>query len=147
SFAIGARFDSLPPRQARCRSAASKEIGTMRMQARFLLVGASMAVGLFAATLPAAAQSTAMQSCSDDWAKMKSAGSVPEGQTWPKFWSQCAKDYAAANPSEDAAPAAKATTSKAAKAKPAAEPAASTGGKSTAMATCSAQWAQMKDAG
>jgi hypothetical protein len=120
----------------------------MKMQARLLLVGASMALGLFAATLPAAAQSTAMQSCSDDWAKMKSANTVPEGQTWPKFWSQCAKDYAAAHPSEDAAPAAKADT-KAAKAKPAekaAEPAAA-GGKSTAMASCSAEWASMKDAG
>jgi hypothetical protein len=28
---------------------------------------------------------------------MKSAKSVPEGLTWPKFWSQCSKDYAAAN--------------------------------------------------
>lgn len=119
----------------------------MKMQARLVLVGASMALGLFAATLPAAAQSTAMQSCSDDWAKMKSAGTIPDGQTWPKFWSQCAKDYAAANPSEEAAPAAKAPESKAAKAKPAAEPAAAAGGKSTAMASCSAEWAQMKEAG
>jgi hypothetical protein len=126
----------------------------MKMQASLLLVGAGMALGLFAATLPAAAQSTAMQSCSDDWAKMKAAGSIPEGQTWPKFWSQCAKDYAAANPSEDAAPAAKSTTgkaadSKAAKAKPAEKPAepAAGGGKSTAMASCSADWAKMKEAG
>ena len=128
----------------------------MKMQARLLLVGASMALGLFAATLPAAAQSTAMQSCSDDWAKMKAANTIPDGQTWPKFWSQCSKDYAAAHPSEDAAPAAKATNkatdSKAAKAKPAEKPAAAptasaAGGKSTAMASCSAEWAQMKEAG
>jgi hypothetical protein len=136
----------------------------MKMQSKLLLVGASMALGLFAATLPAAAQSTAMQSCSDDWSKMKSAGTVPEGQTWPKFWSQCAKDYASAHPDAAAAPAAKAAApaakaatdskpAKAAKAKadadaaPAADTAAKTAGKSPAMTACSAEWAKMKAAG
>jgi hypothetical protein len=40
---------------------------------------------------------TAMQACSTKWSDMKSAKSVPEGLTWPKFWSQSSKDYAAAN--------------------------------------------------
>jgi hypothetical protein len=30
------------------------------------------------------------------WADMKKAGKT-EGQTWPQFWSQCSKDYAAKN--------------------------------------------------
>lgn len=43
------------------------------------------------------AKSPAMESCSAEWAKMKEAKTIPEGQTWPKFWSQCSKDYAAAH--------------------------------------------------
>ena len=58
-----------------------------------------------------------MEACSGQWAKMKEAKTIPEGQTWPKFWSQCSKDYAAAHASEttkDQAGAA-ATTDKTAK--------------------------------
>src|SRR5262249_53920007 len=44
----------------------------------------------------------AMESCSGEWKKMKDAGTIPSGQTWPKFWSQCSKDYAAAHPDEAA---------------------------------------------
>src|SRR5262245_42991783 len=46
------------------------------------------------------AKSPAMESCTAEWKKMKEAGTIPSGQTWPKFWSQCAKDYAAANPGQ-----------------------------------------------
>jgi hypothetical protein len=53
---------------------------------------------LLAGTLPStAAKSPAMESCSAEWAKMKEAKTIPEGQTWPKFWSQCSKDYKAAH--------------------------------------------------
>ncbi|BCP51532.1 hypothetical protein K32_01490 [Kaistia sp. 32K] len=137
----------------------------MKMQAKLLWGGAIVALGLFAAALPAsAAPSAAQQACSDDWAKLKDAGKVPAGQTWPKFWSQCAKDYATEHPDAAAAPAAKSaapaakadTDTKPAKtakpkadaaAAPAAEPAAKTAGKSPAMAACSDEWAKMKDAG
>jgi len=131
----------------------------MKMRSTLILVGASLSLGLFAATLPASAatKSAAMQSCSDDWAKMKADDKVPAGQTWPKFWSQCSKDYAAAHPDDsDAATAAKApaapepkaaakSTAKAATDKAAAEakPAAA---KSAAMASCSDDWAKMKAA-
>ena len=123
----------------------------MKMRARLILVGASLSLGLLAATLPAAAE-TAMQSCSSDWSKLKSSNKVPEGQTWPKFWSQCSKEFAASNPSDDAsayhasnadydAKAAKTTAAKttapAADAKPAGQ---------TAMKSCSDDWAKMKAA-
>jgi hypothetical protein len=133
----------------------------MKMRARLILVGASLSLGLLAATLPAAAE-TAMQSCSSDWSKLKSSNKVPEGQTWPKFWSQCSKDFAAANPADDAAaaPAAKAKSdAKAdAKAKPDAKAAKTTAAKTTApaadakpagqtaMKSCSDDWAKMKAA-
>ena len=44
-----------------------------------------------------AAKSPAMEACSAEWAKKKEAKTIPEGQTWPKFWSQCSKEYAAAH--------------------------------------------------
>jgi hypothetical protein len=50
------------------------------------------------ASLPAdAARSLAMKSCSGQWAAMKKANTVPEGETWSQFWSQCSKDFAAKN--------------------------------------------------
>ncbi|WEK51637.1 MAG: hypothetical protein P0Y66_06525 [Candidatus Kaistia colombiensis] len=125
----------------------------MKMRSALILVGASMSLGLLAATLPAsaAAKSSAMQSCSDDWSKMKSANKVPDGQTWPKFWSQCSKDYASAHPDDGAAAAAAPAAAPAAKsaAKTAAAPAAAdakAAGKSTAMASCSDDWAKLKAA-
>lgn len=125
----------------------------MNMRATLILVGASMSLGLLGASLPAAAaaKSAAMQSCSDDWSKMKSANKVPDGQTWPKFWSQCSKDYASAHPDDGAAaaaPAAAAVPPKTA-AKTAAAPAATdakAAGKSTAMASCSDDWSKLKAA-
>jgi hypothetical protein len=50
-----------------------------------------------------AAKSPAMEACSAQWADMKKAGKTA-GQTWPQFWSQCSKDYAAKNAGGAAAP-------------------------------------------
>src|SRR5262245_6224090 len=47
-----------------------------------------------------AAKSPAMDSCTAEWKTMKAAGTIRSGQTWPQFWSQCVKDYAAAHPTQ-----------------------------------------------
>jgi len=54
-------------------------------------------------TLPSFAATPAMEACSKQWDDMKAAGKT-EGKTWPTFWSQCSKDFAANNPSAAAAP-------------------------------------------
>jgi hypothetical protein len=54
-----------------------------------VLLAASMTAPSFAAT-------PAMQACSAKWADLKAAGKT-KGQTWPEFWSQCSKDFAAKN--------------------------------------------------
>ncbi len=134
----------------------------MSIATRLAVAGAGLALCLVAGSA-LAAKSPAMQACSDQWSQLKADDKVPAGQTWPKFWSQCAKDYAAAHPADTAAaadatatppvePPAKAKP--AAAAKPAAEPAkpapaaedtAATGkGKSPAMQACSDQWAKLK---
>ena len=51
-----------------------------------------------------AAKSPAMEACSKQWDDMKAAGKT-EGKTWPSFWSQCSKDFAAKNGGEAAPPA------------------------------------------
>ena len=43
-----------------------------------------------------AARSPALKACSSQWAGLKKAGKT-EGQTWPQFWSQCSRDFAAKN--------------------------------------------------
>lgn len=124
---------------------------------RFALAGTGLALGILVAGAASAATSPAMQSCSDQWGQMKADGKVPAGQTWSKFWSQCAKDYAAAHPSDAASAAdksapppaepapAKATAKSAPAAAPADDAAAAGGkGKSPAMAACSDQWAKLK---
>jgi hypothetical protein len=56
------------------------------------------------AALPvSAAKSPAMEACGKQWDDMKAAGKT-EGKTWPSFWSQCSKDFAAKNGAEAAAP-------------------------------------------
>ena len=152
-------------------AAAQGDFRIMTRATRLAVAAAGLAL-CFLAGPAAAAKSPAMQACSDQWSQLKADDKVPAGQTWPKFWSQCAKDYAAAHPA-DADAAADATAAapvepppaKAAKAaKPAAEPAqpvaakpapakpapasddsAGTGkGKSPAMQACSDQWAKLK---
>jgi hypothetical protein len=47
-----------------------------------------------------------MQACSAEWKADKAAGTVPAGQSWKQFWSECSKRQAAATPATGAAPAA-----------------------------------------
>jgi hypothetical protein len=54
-------------------------------------------------TLPSFAATPAMEACGAKWADLKAAGKT-EGQTWPQFWSQCSKDFAANNPGAATAP-------------------------------------------
>ncbi len=66
-------------------------------------------------TLPAlAAKSPAMEACSKQWDDMKASGKA-EGKTWPSFWSQCSKDFAAKNGAEAAPPEKPAKAEKATK--------------------------------
>ena len=139
----------------------------MNSAVRTALAATSLAIGLLAAGgALAATKSPAMQACSDQWAQLKADDKVPAGTTWPKFWSQCAKDYAAAHPDDSAsaadksaaAPAepppaktkssaaAKPATAKPATAKPASAKQAAASGQ-TAMQFCSDQWGKLKDAG
>jgi hypothetical protein len=46
-------------------------------------------------TAARAQESAAMKACSEQWNKMKEAGKVPKGRTWPQFWSECSKEQAA----------------------------------------------------
>ena len=55
---------------------------------------------------PAAAKSPAMEACSKQWDDMKTAGKTGD-KTWPSFWSQCSKDFAAKNGAAEDAPAVK----------------------------------------
>lgn len=68
------------------------------MKPQLFFIAASFATVLLLSTSSSAlaAKSPAMQACSAQWADMKKAGKT-EGQTWPQFWSQCSKDYAAKN--------------------------------------------------
>src|SRR5438045_9143473 len=64
------------------------------------LLGAVVTSVLLMTLSAIGAKSPAMEACSGQWGKMKEAKTIPEGQTWPKYWSQCSKDYAAAHASE-----------------------------------------------
>jgi hypothetical protein len=44
-----------------------------------------------------------MEACSKQWDDMKAAGKT-EGKTWPSFWSDCSKAFAAKNGGEPTAP-------------------------------------------
>lgn len=80
----------------------------MMIRSTCLALGAAVGISLSLALLSAPpamadAKSPAMQACSEQWAQMKAANKVPAGTTWPKFWSQCSKDYAAAKTAPPAA--------------------------------------------
>jgi hypothetical protein len=51
----------------------------------------------FVALPVSAAKSPAMEACSKQWDDMKTAGKTG-GKTWPSFWSDCSKDFAAKKP-------------------------------------------------
>jgi hypothetical protein len=121
---------------------------------RALLIGLTLAVPLVvaASVLPAnAAKSPAMESCSAEWKKMKDAGQIPAGQTWPKYWSKCSKDYAAAHPEagtaaapDNAAPAPSATTKKSASTKAAMAEESDSAGSGKQKKDCDAKWGSYK---
>jgi hypothetical protein len=82
------------------------------MKPQLLSIAAGfVAIGLLSTPSALAAKSPAMQACSAQWADMKKAGKT-EGQTWPQFWSQCSKDYAAENGGGAAEPEQQTKTSK-----------------------------------
>lgn len=121
---------------------------------RALMIGLTCAVPLVvAASVPLAhaATSPAMESCSAEWKKMKEGDKIPTGQTWPKFWSKCSKDYAAAHPDEGAAAAgqdnaapAPATTKKAASTKSSMADESESAGSGQQKKECDAKWGSYK---
>ena len=68
-----------------------------------ILIFATFSIVSFVALPVSAAKSPAMEACSKQWDDMKAAGKT-EGKTWPSFWSDCSKDFAAKNGTEAAAP-------------------------------------------
>ena len=110
---------------------------TMKPQSLFIV--ACFATALLISTSPSAlaAKSPAMQACSAQWADMKKAGKT-EGQTWPKFWSQCSKDYAAKN--EGGATEPEKTTKSSKKATTAAVDESDSTGSGQQKKDCDAKW-------
>ena len=68
-----------------------------------ILIFATFSILGFVALPVSAAKSPAMEACSKQWDDMKAAGKTG-GKTWPSFWSDCSKDFAAKNTTEAAAP-------------------------------------------
>lgn len=98
----------------------------MRAQVALIAVTLSLSLACLTPIAASAARNPAMEACSKQWEDMKSAGKT-EGQTWPTFWSQCSKDFAAKN-GGDAASAdksAKTATDTGTETTPAAKPAKS----------------------
>ena len=83
----------------------------MKPQSFFIAAGCAIVLLMSNSPSALAAKSPAMQACSAQWADMKKAGKS-EGQTWPQFWSQCSKDYAAKNGGGPAEPERQTKTSK-----------------------------------
>ena len=68
----------------------------MTLGSRMGAIALGTALVAFVGATPAPAQeSPAMKACSEQWNKLKEAGKTPKGQTWPKYWSECSKEYAA----------------------------------------------------
>ena len=98
------------------------------------LLAASIALPSFAAT-------PAMEACSAKWADLKASGKT-KGQTWPEFWSQCSKDFAAKNGTEPAQP--EKTTSKKAAAKTAAVDESDSSSSGQQKKACDEKWGSYK---
>jgi hypothetical protein len=113
------------------------------MKPKSLFIVACFATALLMSTSPSAlaAKSPAMQACSAQWADMKKAGKT-EGQTWPKFWSQCSKDYAAKN--EGGATEPEKTTKSSKKATTAAVDESDSTGSGQQKKDCDAKWGSYK---
>jgi gas vesicle protein len=65
----------------------------MRAKTGYIVLAASLAMLVLIPSHSIAARSSALKTCSSQWASLKKAGKT-EGQTWPEFWSQCSKDFA-----------------------------------------------------
>lgn len=126
------------------------------MTLRIAFFGAAFGAAL-AVSLPAAAETPSrQQQCAAEWSKAKDAGKVPDGMTWPKFYSECAARLgAAAAPAAPAPAAASTDTGKpapqpaaapaSAASKPAATPAQSAA--SSSQTVCAEEWKKAKDGG
>jgi hypothetical protein len=68
----------------------------MKAKSVCVVLAATLSLVAFASLPSLAATSPAMQACSKQWDGMKAAGKT-EGKTWPTFWSQCSKNFAAKN--------------------------------------------------
>ena len=113
---------------------------------RIRSVMAALCVGaLFSgmAAVPSFAKSAAMEACSAQWDEMKKAGKT-EGQTWPGFWSQCSKDYAAKNGKAATTTAAPETAAKPAKKATAEVDESDTAGSGAQKKDCDAKWGAYK---
>ena len=75
----------------------------MKIGTASILFFAMFSILGFVALPVSAAKSPAMEACSKQWDDMKAAGKTG-GKTWPSFWSDCSKDFAAKNTTEAAAP-------------------------------------------
>jgi Meckel syndrome type 1 protein len=69
----------------------------MKVLPILIVLAGTLCVSVFASLPVIAATSPAMKACSQQWADMKKANKVPEGEKWSAFWSQCSKDFAAKN--------------------------------------------------
>jgi hypothetical protein len=117
-----------------------------KMDRHIGFVAAICAPLVIAWVVPAiAAKSPAMEACSAEWAKKKEAKTIPEGQTWPKFWSQCSKEYAAAHgtTTDTATTATTQKTTKATKTAAVNED-ESTGSSATDKKACDGKWGDYK---
>ena len=94
-------------------------------------------------TLPSFATTPAMEACSAKWADLKASGKT-KGQTWPEFWSQCSKDFAAKN--GEPAQSEKTTSNKAPEknAKTAAVYESDSSGSGAQKKACDEQWGSYK---
>jgi hypothetical protein len=95
------------------------------------------------AAVPSFAKSAAMEACSAQWDGMKKAGKT-EGQSWPQFWSQCSKDYAAKNGKPATPTVAAETAAKPAKKATAEVDESDTAGSGTQKKDCDAKWGAYK---
>ena len=86
----------------------------MKIETASILIFATFSILGFVALPVSAAKSPAMEACSKQWDDMKAAGKTG-GKTWPSFWSNCSKDFAAKNGTEAAAPEKPAKAEKATK--------------------------------
>jgi hypothetical protein len=104
-----------------------------------VLIALSSAFSLVAFLPALAAKSPAMEACSKQWDEMKAAGKTT-GTTWPSFWSQCSKDFAAKNGGDAAPPPEKPTKAEKAPLKKSARNEDDSPGSAEQKKDCDAKW-------